>query len=176
MLTAQTLNEILLELDKTMEIGCTYDIKERFNVGLKPLELLDLVKSIKTRVPVCGKHCGRYQECQWMPLFDKRKSIAKFKLTTFGKKIITILKEKNHSEEELIGFFKKEFLTNSLISKILTFIKTKREITVDMLILYLLKETKYKRYTLRITLADLLDFLASIGLIATSEGIITTFV
>ena len=53
------LHKMLSELLSLKEIGCTYDFKERFEVALSTLEVLDLVKVIRTKIPACGDHCER---------------------------------------------------------------------------------------------------------------------
>ena len=84
MLTVKNLEQMLAELIVLKDIGCTYDFKERFNVGLDSLATLAIVKVIRTKIPACGDHCNRYNNCQWISIFNKRKSKSKFKFTKQG--------------------------------------------------------------------------------------------
>ncbi|MFW9923443.1 MAG: hypothetical protein ACFFDW_09190 [Candidatus Thorarchaeota archaeon] len=171
MLTAEKFHEILLELDAQNQLGCTYDFQERHSVGLKPFELLDVVKVISTRIPACGEHCIKYQDCKHISLFEKRKSIVKFQLTKFGSNLVEYFKTKEFTKEEIKDVIKKELKTASLYSKLELLFKDSVQISTVEIISYLLENSTIDLYTLRTSLKDILDLMDSLKIISNREGI-----
>ncbi len=174
MLTVQKLRKMLLELLALKEIGCTYDFKERFEVALTPLEVLGLVKVIRTKIPDCGDHCERYNNCQWIPIFQKSKSKSKFSLTKEGLALAENLSSESISDSEALAIISDYLLGLSIIDQIISLLLGAGTLSIEKLVSTLLKEINLDFLIIRTTLRDILDLLVSTGTIGIYEGTIIT--
>lgn len=175
MLTAKKLQIILKELVELEALGCTYDFKERYSVGLESLEALGFVKVIKSRIPQCGDHCEKYSDCKWIPYFESRKSAAKFKLTKDGLAFADILTS-DLSADELEKIIQKEISTKQFIDLILAQSIEASVLTIEQIVNLLLKETNISLNSIRTTLKDILDLMESVKLLKFEQGVIIPFV
>lgn len=175
MLNYQSLITIMKELLELKEIGCTYDFKERFSVGLEPLEILGFTKVIRTRIPACGDHCQRYKDCKWIPHFESRKSVAKFKLTKEGLSFSNKLILHELDDENAKSFVQDEIQSLSIIDTIMSYQMDSKELSIEKLVTKLLNDTNITLSKLRITIMDILDLMVSLELIALKEGQILPF-
>lgn len=166
---------MLTELLSLKEIGCTYDFKERFEVALAALEVLELVKLIRTKTPVCGDHCERYNDCKWIPIFQKKKSKSKYKLTKDGLALIDNLSSSSLSESKIqaviIGFL----ISSRIVDQINSLLLGESNLTIERLVTSLLQETNLSLQAIRTTIKDILDLLVSAQLIGIKEGIIVKY-
>jgi len=175
MLTAEKLQEIVTELLVLEEIGCTYDFKERFGVGLNSLEVLGLVKLIKTRIPKCGDHCTKYRDCQYIPLFEKRKSKTKYRLTKEGKILADFLSSDAVTSKNVNTLLQKEFSNYSFVDLILSLLMDHPELTIEKLVSSILETTNSALYNIRTSIRDILDLLVSLELLVMNEGKLSAF-
>ena len=175
MLTAEKLIDILMELDSQKELGCTFDFKERFFVDLKPLELLNFVTVIQTRIPACGDHCNNYSNCKWIPLFEQRKSASKFRLTKQGTNFASFLKKNASSSKEIKKIVKEELRNTPLVKISMNFLEDKSEVSIEEILSVLLENSNYSIHIFRVTLKDILDLMVSVELITVKEGLIGKF-
>ena len=173
MLDTEKVRDILLNISTTNEIGCTYDVNERFGVGLSPLEILGLVKIIRTRIPTCGDHCPKYNDCEWIALFEKRKSKSKFKLTKDGLRLLGEMSSEGISNEKIVELLQSYLMGNSTIDLILSMLIDTEFLTIEKLTSNLLKESNLKLQVIRSTIKDILDLMVSLNLISIIEGQIT---
>ena len=175
MLTVKNLHKMLMELLSLKEIGCTYDFKERFEVALAALEVLELVKLIRTKIPVCGDHCERYNDCIWIPIFQKKKSKSKYKLTKDGLALIDNLSSSSLSEskiqEVIIGYL----INSRIVDQINSMLLRESNLTIERLVTSLLQETNLSLQAIRTTIKDILDLLVSAQLIGIKEGTIAKY-
>lgn len=175
MLTAEKLQKIVTELLVLEEIGCTYDFKERFGVGLNSLEVLGLVKLIKTRIPKCGDHCTKYNDCQFISLFEKRKSKTKYRLTKEGKILADNLSSDGITSKNLKSMLQKEFSSYSFVDLILSLLMDYPELSIEKLVSSILETTNSTLYGIRTSIRDILDLLVSLELLAMNEGKLKVF-
>ena len=175
MLNCKTLIIIMKELLDLKEIGCTYDFKERFSVGLEPLELLGFTKVIRSKIPACGDHCKRYNGCEWIPVFESRKSAAKFRLTKEGLSFSNKLELSDFDDKSAKDFVQSEIQSISIIDTILSYLLDTNELSIEQLVTKLLNDTNIKLSILRTSLMDILDLMTSIELISIKEGQILPF-
>lgn len=170
------LNKMLKELLSLKEIGCTYDFKERFEVALSALEVLDLVKVIRTKIPACGDHCERYNDCKWIPIFQKRKSKSKYKLTKEGLSLIENLSFDNLADSEIQKVIVNYLFSSRIVDQINSFLLGEPNLTIERLVTSLLKETNLSLQAIRIAIKDILDLLVSAQTIGIKEGVIMKYV
>ena len=170
------LNKMLKELVSLKEIGCTYDFKERFEVALSALEVLDLVKVIRTKIPACGDHCERYNDCKWIPIFQKRKSKSKYKLTKEGLSLIENLSFDNLADSEIQKVIVNYLFSSRIVDQINSLLLGEPNLTIERLVTSLLKETNLGLQAIRIAIKDILDLLVSAKLIGRKEGVIMKYV
>ncbi len=175
MLTAEKLPEIIAELLVLEEIGCTYDFKERYGVGLNSLEVLGLTKLIKTRIPKCGDHCTKYRDCQYIPLFEKRKSKTKYRLTKEGKILADYLSSDAVTSANIKSLLQKEFSNYSFVDLILSLLMDNPELAIEKLVSSILETTNSTLYSIRTSIRDILDLLVSLELLVIHEGKITIY-
>ncbi len=168
MLIANNLKDIMLELLSLNEIGCTYDFKERFNVGLNSLEVLGLVKVIRTKIPICGDHCQRYNDCEWIPIFEKKKS--KFKFTKDGLRLLEELSSEEITDSKVDEILQNYLMSIGIIDLILSMLMDNQFITMERLTSTLLKKTNLTLYVIRITTKDILDLMVTLNFITVTEG------
>jgi hypothetical protein len=175
MLTAIKLKTVLQELLATNEIGCTYDFIERHGLALSSLETLGYVKVIRSRIPACGDHCEKFNDCQHISLFEKRKSKSKYKLQEKGIKLLKRL-DMLSTEEDVIEEVKNELMLGELFDIIQSLLLDAPEgLTVEQLVTSTLKQTKLSLTIIRTTFKDIIDLLFSVGLLAKKEGILSTY-
>ncbi len=170
------LNKMLKELVSLKEIGCTYDFKERFEVALSALEVLDLVKVIRTKIPACGDHCERYNDCKWIPIFQKRKSKSKYKLTKEGLSLIENLSFDNLADSEIQKVIVNYLFSSRIVDQINSLLLGEPNLTIERLVTSLLKETNLSLQAIRIAIKDILDLLVSAQIIGRKEGVIMKYV
>ncbi|MGC9780415.1 MAG: hypothetical protein HZR80_14305 [Candidatus Heimdallarchaeota archaeon] len=170
MLIANNLKDIMLELLSLNEIGCTYDFKERFNVGLNSLEVLGLVKVIRTKIPICGDHCQRYNDCEWIPIFEKKKSKSKFKFTKDGLRLLEELSSEEITDSKVDEILQNYLMSIGIIDLILSMLMDNQFITMERLTSTLLKKTNLTLYVIRITTKDILDLMVRLNFITVTEG------
>ncbi len=175
MLTAEKLPKIVAELLVLEEIGCTYDFKERFEVGLNSLEVLGLVKLIKTRIPRCGDHCTKYRDCQYIALFEKRKSKTKYRLTKEGKNLADYLSSETVTSKNIKLLLQREFSNYSFVDLILSLLMDSPEISVEKLVSSIIANTNLALYSIRTSIKDILDLLTTLEILIIDEGKITTY-
>ena len=175
MLTAEKLLEMVTELLVLDEIGCTHDFKERFGIGLNSLAVLGLVKLIKTRIPKCGDHCTRYRDCQYISLFEKRKSKTKYRLTKEGKILAEFLSSDAVTNTNIKLILQKEVGNYSFVDLILSLLMDYPELTIEKLVSSILEMTNSTLYSIRTSIRDILDLLVSLEFLVIDEGKITTF-
>ena len=167
---------MLKELLSLKEIGCTYDFKERFEVALSALEVLDLVKVIRTKIPACGDHCERYNDCKWIPIFQKRKSKSKYKLTKEGLSLIENLSFDNLADSEIQKVIVNYLFSSRIVDQINSLLLGEPNLTIERLVTSLLKETNLSLQAIRIAIKDILDLLVSAQIIGIKEGVIMKYV
>lgn len=170
------LNKMLKELLSLKEIGCTYDFKERFEVALSSLEVLALVKVIRTKTPACGDHCERYNDCKWIPIFQKRKSKSKYKLTKEGLSLIENLSFDNLTDSEIQKVIVNYLFSSRIVDQINSLLLREPNLTIERLVSSLLKETNLNLQAIRIAIKDILDLLVSAQIIGIKEGVIMKYV
>lgn len=175
MLTAKKLKAMLQELISLKDIGCTYDFKDRFSVGLESLEVLDFVKVIRSRIPKCGDHCERYNDCDWIPFFEERKSVAKFKLTKTGLALADML-ESNMDENSLLRLLQREISSIQITDLILSQFLENQELSIAQLISIIKESSNLQLNTIRSTVRDVLDLLESLKLVKIEQGMLFSFV
>ncbi|MBK5114529.1 MAG: hypothetical protein KGD59_13520 [Candidatus Heimdallarchaeota archaeon] len=176
MLTVKNLQKILLELFSLKEIGCTYDFKERFEVGLTSLEVLGLAKIIRTKIPTCGDHCERYNDCKWIPIFQKRKSKSKYKLTKDASSLIDTISSESISDSGVQMEISSYLISTPIVDQINSMLIGKTSLSIEQLVSALLKETNLSLQAIRTTMKDILDLLVSAQIIRIKEGIIVKYV
>ncbi|HUU79017.1 MAG TPA: hypothetical protein VMX55_11780 [candidate division Zixibacteria bacterium] len=169
MLTAKKLKAMLQELISLKDVGCTYDFKERFSVGLETLEVLDFVKVIRSRIPKCDDHCVRYNDCDWIPFFEERKSVAKFKLTKAGLALADML-ESNLDENSLLQLLQKEISSTQITDLILSQFLEDQELSIVQLISIIKEQSNLQLNIIRSTIRDVLDLLESLKLLKIEQG------
>ena len=175
MFTTEKFQKIMLDLLAKDGIGCTYDFKERYDIGLNSLATLNLVKLIKTRIPKCGDHCQDYRDCKYLSLFDKRKSKTKYLLTKEGKNLATFLTSDAVSASNLTSMLQKELSNYSIVDLISSLLMDSKELTIERLVASLVKQTTMPLFEIRTSMRDILDLLVSLEIIAINEGVITSF-
>lgn len=176
MLTVMNLHKMLVELLSLKEIGCTYDFKERFKVALSTLEVLDLVKVIRTKIPTCGDHCERYNDCIWIPIFQKRKSKSKHKLTKDGLSLLENLSADSLTDAEIQTTITNYLINSRIVDQINSLLIGESNLTKERLVTTLLKETNLSLQAIRTTIKDILDLLVSAQIIGIKEGTIVKYV
>ncbi|NHJ04499.1 MAG: hypothetical protein EAX90_06725 [Candidatus Heimdallarchaeota archaeon] len=175
MLTAKKLKVILQELTSLKDIGCTYDFKERFSVGLESLEVLDFVKVIRSSIPKCGDHCERYNNCDWIPFFEERKSSAKFKLTKTGLALADML-DGTLDENSFLQLLQKEISSTQIPDLILSQFLENQELSIAQLISVIKANSNLQLNTIRSTIRDVLDLLESLKLVKIEQGMLFSVV
>ena len=175
MLTAETLQEILLDLHKKDGLGCTYDFKERYYVGLNSLAFLNLVTLIKTRIPKCGDHCERYQDCPSIELFENRKSKTKYRLTKEGANLADFLSSDSVTMDNLKSMLQKELVNYPFVDLVVSLLMDVSELSVEKLVASIQEQTNTSLFAIRTSIRDILDLLVSIEIIGIKEGIITQY-
>jgi hypothetical protein len=176
MLTAEKISQMILEIQSLENIGCTYDFKERFTVGLSTLHALGLVTSIRSKIPGCDSHCPRSLNCQWISIFERRKSKSKFKLSKTGEKLAADLGNNELSEEEINTLVLAAISKIAIVDVIQSLLMDHTNLTVEITVAELLKQTKVNLQTIRTALKDILDLLASLKIIKIKEGLIFSYV
>jgi hypothetical protein len=176
MFTVKKLQKILLELVSLKEIGCTYDFKDRFEVGLHSLEVLSLTKVIRTKIPACGDHCECYNDCKWEPIFQKRKSKSKFRLTKEGLTLAENLSSDCIDDSELVSVVTTYLLGSSIVDQINSMLLGVENLSIEKLVTTLLKETNLSLQAIRTTIKDILDLLVSAKIVRIKEGTILKYV
>ena len=176
MLTVKKLQNILLELVSLKEIGCTYDFKERFEVAMPTLEVLDLVKVIRTKIPTCGEHCEQYNDCKWIPIFQKSKSKSKFKITKEGLALAENLSSNNIAEAELELLITNYLIGSPIVDQINSMLLDEESLTIEKFVSILLQESNLSLIAIRTTMKDILDLLVSANIIRLKEGTIMKYV
>jgi hypothetical protein len=175
MLTAKKLSQMIIELQKLDDIGCIFDFKEKFKVSFSSIETLGLVTRIQRKIPACDDHCSRSSDCQWIPIFQKRKSRSKFKLTKIGKELAEVVENKEHSDEELKkiihGFISKSVIIDIIQSMIID----QNNLTTEIIVTSILKQTNIKLQTIRTTLKDILDLMENLEIIHIKEGLLSSY-
>lgn len=171
MLNVENLINILQDLS-SKEIGCTYEIKNQFGVSLNPLEILGLVKIIRTKIPPCDDHCQLSNDCKWMPIFGKKRSKSKFRLTKDGESLLEKLTSDNLSREKMIESLQSHLMNVDIVDFILTLLMDNESVMVEQLTSRLLQEANLKLQVIRTTIKDLLDLMVSLNLISIFEGVI----
>jgi hypothetical protein len=169
MLTYKQIQPLLESIRNQENIACYFSIKEQFNVNIKSLELLGLVKAIKRYVPSCGKHCPNYANCQWQDIFLSNKSKCKFKLTSSGEEFLNEIKDADNTilEKQLNELLSSVEITN----EIMAILQDNNEgLSLAELVRKLSKATSYTTRTFRITLFDLLALLKSLKKIKQEKG------
>ncbi|NHJ47453.1 MAG: hypothetical protein FK733_06685 [Asgard group archaeon] len=176
MLTAEKMSQMILEIESMNNIGCTFDFKERYDVALPTLNALSLVTSIRSKIPACGDHCSRYQDCQWIPIFQKKKSKSKFKLSKTGEKLAADLANRSQSKEEIKDIILGVISKTIIVDVIQSLLMEHTNLTVERVVTEMLKQTKIYLQTIRTVLKDILDLMASLELIKFKEGLILSYV
>jgi len=173
MITAITLKEILDELITTNNIGCTYDFKKKYGIALASIQTLGYVKAIRSQIPVCGDHCEKFNDCEFIPLFEKQKSKSKFKLQDSGIKLAKRL-DMLKTIEDIIEEVKNELMTTDFFDTIQSLLMDHPEgITVEQLVTAILKQTTFKLDDIRKTFKDIIDLMTSVELLVINEGILS---
>ena len=171
MLTKQTLKKMLLDLLSLNEIGCTYDFKDRFHVSLKSLEVLGFVKAIRTRIPACGDHCEKFEDCKWISIYKKRKSKSKFRFTKNGLSLANFLLS-DLSDDVLVDAILEQISNTAIVEVIQSLLNNQLAISPESLVTALLDRTNIKIADIRFTTKDILDLLESLQEIKIDEGVI----
>jgi hypothetical protein len=167
---------MLLELFSLKEIGCTYDFKERFEVALSSLEVLGLAKIIRTKIPACGDHCERYNDCKWIPIFQNSKSKSKYKLTKDGLSLIDNLSSDSMTDPEVQTEISNYIISTPIVDQINSMLVGEPNLSIEKLVTALLKETNLSLQAIRTTIKDILDLLVSAQVIRIKEGTILKYV
>jgi hypothetical protein len=175
MITAITLKEILDDLSEVNEIGCTYDFRQKYGIGLASLQTLGYAKVIRSRIPACGDHCEKFNDCEFISLFEKRKSKSKFKLETSGKNLqkrLSMLSTNEAIYEEV----KNDLMNTKIYDAIQSLLIDYSDgISIEQLVTAILKQKTFKLYVIRETFKDILDLLLSTHLLMIKEGILHTY-
>ncbi|MBN1327875.1 MAG: hypothetical protein JXA54_00250 [Candidatus Heimdallarchaeota archaeon] len=176
MLTKEMLKNMLVELLSLNELGCTFDFKDRFGVSLSTLEVLGLVKVIKSKIPVCGDHCTKYNDCQWITNFESKKSSSKYKLTKEGLELATTILAKTIDDKLAQDYIIETISQVQLIDVMRSLLLTSKEISIEYLVLVLLEQTTLSIDSIRKNAKDILNLMESLQLLQLKEGKITPIV
>ncbi|MHA1630877.1 MAG: hypothetical protein ACTSXO_11650 [Candidatus Heimdallarchaeota archaeon] len=174
MLTKETLLAILTEFQSKKDVACTYDFKEKFGVALAPLEILGIAKVVKNKIPSCGQHCNRYENCQWIDLLQSRKSKSLYRFTKKGFVLASSLQDGILSSDEKDALLLTFLQNNSLSQLFLSLQQDRQTIQVAVLVSYLLANSSLSIYAIRSCLQDILDLFQSLGMLEIKEGAIIT--
>jgi hypothetical protein len=175
MLTVDTLIHIILEFHELEDLGCTFDFKERFSVALATLEILGLTNRIKTKIPDCSSHCDKTNDCQWIPIYQKRKSRSKYRLTKAGKNLAAILSQYNTDKVKQRDAIYNSISNIAIVDIINSLLLDNTALTTEILISEILNQSRLQLWTLRITLQDILTLLESLEIIQRKEGLIYAY-
>ncbi|HUT80075.1 MAG TPA: hypothetical protein VMZ29_02645 [Candidatus Bathyarchaeia archaeon] len=176
MFTKESLKNMLIELLALNELGCTFDFRERYGVSLSTLEILGLVKVIKSKIPACGEHCEKYKDCQWTANFESKKSSSKYRLTKDGLELATNISVKTVDDRLLQDYLIEAINQIQIIDIIQSLLLTLKEISIEYLVLTLLEQTNLSINTIRLNSKDILNLMESLQLLQLKEGKIALFV
>jgi len=170
MLTKETLLAILTEFRSKKDVACTYDFKEKFGVALAPLEVLEIAKVVKSKIPPCGQHCDRYKDCRWETIFQSRKSKSLYRLTKKGLTLASSLEDPALKEKEALLL---AYLEETSLAQLLQSLQHKYQpISMEVLVNHFLTNSSWSLYTIRSCLRDILDLFQSLGKLEIKEGVI----
>jgi hypothetical protein len=175
MLTAKKLSQMIIELQNLDDIGCIFDFKDRFEISFSSIEALGLVTKIQRKIPACDDHCSKSSDCQWIPIYQKRKSRSKFRLTKLGKDLAEEVANKEHSDEELKKIIH-GFITKSLIIDLIqSMIFDQNNLSTEKIVTSILEQTNIKLQTIRTTLKDIFDLMENLEIIRIKEGLLSSY-
>lgn len=174
MITAITLKEILEDLSEVNEIGCIFDFKKKYGIVLASLQTLGYVKVIRSRIPACGDHCEKFNDCEFISLFEGRKSKSKFKIQEAGKKLANRLAMLS-TNEDIMEEVKNDLMNTEIFDTIQSLLMDYPEgISIEQLVTAILKQTTFKLGVIRETFRDVLDLMVLTQLFVEKEGILST--
>ena len=176
MLTYKTMIKILQEIKEPENIACTHNFREKYGVSLVPFKALKLLRLIKTRVPDCGSHCEKYQDCKWIETFENMKSKSKYQISKEGIKILTQIKNISPEEKEIKNILQGIITKLEIPDIIISILMDKKDgLSIELLIRKMMYQIKISNYDIRTSLGDILDLMVSLEVIMEKEGLLYSY-